>query len=422
MRATVPEPALTGAGVPGVRARIPGIDVARGLALLGMFAVHLLPLENLGPDGVPEPSWAALLFAGKASTLFAVLAGTGLALLSGGAVPHTGPRLAAVRRSVAVRALAIAALGMVLASLEAPVAIILVHYGLFFLAALPFLGLGARALAGWAGAWLLLAPWLLAILDALLSPGQLETSPGFTDLADPRLFLEDLLMGGYYPVLLWTGFILLGLCLGRLPLNRPSTAAWLFTGGTVLALGARFASAWLVSLPGAMESLARAAGTRTTELGAHLRSGSQLGGISDSGWFMAIDAPHSGAPLDVLLTAGSAVAVLGACQLLALGLGALEFGALRRGRALVVLWPLAGAGAATLTLYSAHLVALHYFPLDESALPAGAHLAIYVLVALGFGLLLKILGRRGPLEAGLHALALSVTGPPSGTTKRGRLD
>ncbi|GAA4360588.1 heparan-alpha-glucosaminide N-acetyltransferase domain-containing protein [Paeniglutamicibacter cryotolerans] len=417
MRSPLPEPTSVLGRDPGPRARIPGIDVARGLALLGMVAVHLLPLESPGPGGVPEPTWAALWFAGKASTLFAVLAGTGLGLLAGGAVPLARARLAVVRRSVAARAGIIAVLGLGLAALDVPVAIILAHYGLLFIVTLPFLGLGARALARWAVGWLLLAPWLLAGLDTLLSPGRLDGSPGFTDLADPASFAGDLLLGGFYPVLLWTGFILLGLFLGRLRLNRPATAVLLLCCGTVLAAGARLASDLLLGLPGALGSLARATDGDPAALPTHLRTGQHLGGVGNSEWFQAIAAPHSGSLLDVLLVAGTAVAVLGACQLLAMALSATG-----RGRAMVLLWPLAGAGSATLTLYSAHLLALHLVPVGESGLSATTHFAIYVAAALAFGLLLRLLGRRGPLESAVHAVARSAASAPSAVSQRGRLD
>ena len=57
-----------------------------------MMATHILPLSGAaGRDG--GPTWTALLFSGKASALFAVLAGVGLALLTGGARPHRAGRL-----------------------------------------------------------------------------------------------------------------------------------------------------------------------------------------------------------------------------------------------------------------------------------------------------------------------------------------
>ncbi|MGY2062520.1 heparan-alpha-glucosaminide N-acetyltransferase domain-containing protein, partial [Nocardia gipuzkoensis] len=72
----------TGENRSGTRAsaaRLIGVDAARGLALIGMMAVHVLP--DATDDG--DPTWSFTLFGGRASALFAVLAGVSVALLTG---------------------------------------------------------------------------------------------------------------------------------------------------------------------------------------------------------------------------------------------------------------------------------------------------------------------------------------------------
>ena len=66
--------------------RLVGIDAARGLALAGMMATHLLPAWN-ETTGDATLNW--ILFPGNAAALFALLAGVGLALSTGG---RTDPR------------------------------------------------------------------------------------------------------------------------------------------------------------------------------------------------------------------------------------------------------------------------------------------------------------------------------------------
>ena len=66
--------------------RIVGIDIARCLALVGMIATHVLAARN--PDG--SLGFAEVVAGGRASALFAVLAGVSLALMSGGAEPVRG--------------------------------------------------------------------------------------------------------------------------------------------------------------------------------------------------------------------------------------------------------------------------------------------------------------------------------------------
>jgi hypothetical protein len=105
---------------------------------------------------------------------------------------------------------------------------------------------------------------------------------------------------------------------------------------------------------------------------------------SDSWWWLAVPAPHSGTPLDLAATIGSSMAILGGCLLLARAAP----GAIR---------VLAAVGAIPLTLYSAHMVAL---AADRHAVAGGPvhllpQLAGVALVAAG----VRWAGRRGPLEA-----------------------
>ena len=89
--------------------RIVGVDVARALALLGMMATHILP----GRIGLDVP-WPQQLAGGRASALFAVLAGVSMALVSGRQRPVRGRERYAVSARLAVRALLIGALGLLL--------------------------------------------------------------------------------------------------------------------------------------------------------------------------------------------------------------------------------------------------------------------------------------------------------------------
>ena len=66
--------------------RIVGIDVARGLAVLGMMTAHVGP-DDHGP--IP-PGGFAQLADGRPAALFVVLAGLSLALLSGSTNPEIG--------------------------------------------------------------------------------------------------------------------------------------------------------------------------------------------------------------------------------------------------------------------------------------------------------------------------------------------
>jgi uncharacterized membrane protein len=63
------------------------VDAARGVALAGMASVHILPV--VARDGTETVAGAVA--AGRASALFAVLAGVGIALSTGGRVRPQRP-------------------------------------------------------------------------------------------------------------------------------------------------------------------------------------------------------------------------------------------------------------------------------------------------------------------------------------------
>src|SRR5262245_21878210 len=63
----------------GTLRRLAAVDATRGVALLGMIAVH--SLYESDPSGRPSLSFA--IFGGRAAAAFAVLAGVGLTFMTG---------------------------------------------------------------------------------------------------------------------------------------------------------------------------------------------------------------------------------------------------------------------------------------------------------------------------------------------------
>lgn len=389
-RDTAPPRSTPGKGAATVR--LSGIDAARGAALLGMMATHLMPM--FGTDKTLTPTWVGLVFSGRSAALFAVLAGIGLALATGKEHPGQGPQLWASRRGVAFRALLIAVVGLMLGGLEVNIAVILVHYAVLFLCMLPFLGLPARALCAWAGGWLLLSPvlgflvrpWLLAATPPL----QLGHNPGTDDLETPGRLLADLFFTGYYPVVQWMTYLLIGLAIGRLALSTAAVQLLLLGGGAVVAAAAKLLGIAAMDSWGGQAALQSLPG-QDSRLESLLQV--NLAGVeqTDSWWWLASAAPHSGTTLDLLHTTGVAAAVVGLCLLLGRIGGRLKVS---------FLLPLSGAGAMTLTLYSAHVWLVSGFP--EQRLPAGwTAEGMYwaqAIAAVAIGALFALLGRRGPLE------------------------
>ena len=382
----------------GAAVRLAGVDAARGLALLGMMATHVLP--TFESDAQLTPTWIGLTFSGRAAALFAVLAGIGLALSTGKERPLEGPELWAARRGIALRALVLWAVGLSLGGLDINIAVILVHYALLFLCVLPFVGLRPRRLWALAAGWLLatpvlaylLRPWLLAADPPL----QLGHNPGWEDLATPARLLGDLFLTGYYPVLQWLAYLLIGLAIGRLALSTTAVPALLLAAGTITAVLAKWLGVVLMEDLGGRAALQETLGDPAYPLESLLQV--NLAGVDQSGsaWWLASSAPHSGTTLDLLHTSGVAAAVVGLCLLL---------GRLGGWIQLDLLLPLRGAGALTLSLYTAHLcvmASLYGHPLPAGWTVDGVYWAQAIAV-LGLGAAFAALSWRGPLEWVGHA-------------------
>jgi uncharacterized membrane protein len=365
------------------RPRILGIDVARGVALVGMMAAHSFP--TLNGDGTPTVATAVA--AGRSAATFVLLAGVGLALLSGGRTVVQGRERTAVGAGLAVRAVLIGALGLALGLLSQIKGItedpILPFYGLLFLLAIPLLGLSPLVLAGVAVAAIALGPVLLvATADAGLPYAGFTGDPvPATAVQDPLGLLVRLFVTGEYPVVVYVAYLCAGLAIGRLDLTPRRVAWWLLGAGAALAVTARVVSSIVLYPLGGLAELTSQVGSEAGSAAALLWEHPNL---SSSWWYLAIPAPHSHTPVDVSHTLGSAMAVLGAALLLS------RVPAITR-----LLRPLAVAGGMVLTLYSAHLVVIATGFLRDRP---GLLYVVMVVGALVFAMLWKMRFAQGPLE------------------------
>lgn len=366
--------------------RLSGIDAARGIALFGMMSTHVFPLYV---EGTSQASWIGATFSGRSSALFALVAGIGLALLSGGNRMHDRAGISRDRRGIAARAVVIAMVGLMLGGLETNIAVILFHYGILFLMALPFIGMPLRRLCWWAAGWTLLSPVAAFLLrpwiQSNISPSSVDGNPALEHFAQPMSLLADILVTGYYPALQWLSYLLLGMLIGRLNLRSPGVQAGLLIAGVGVAGVAKFVSALLLGPLGGLAVLLETPQGQRFDIEAMLPV--SLTGIDQTGtwWWLAVSAPHSGTPLDLMHTAGTAAAVVGLCLLVA-----------RRLQWLLL--PLSAPGAMTLTLYSLHIWIMSIVDQQDVPLdPAPVYWA-QTTVFIAFGLLLRKLNARGPLE------------------------
>lgn len=366
----------------GSRPRLVGIDAARGLALLGMMAVHTINAYD--DDGSLSLAWT--LSAGKSAALFALLAGVGVAFSSGGHRQPTGQRWRADAASLAVRALLIGVVGLALGYVVplTDAAVILAYYALLFVFAIPLLTLSIRTLVVLTGTIAVVMPVLSHLLRASAELPSGGRNPTFADvLDDPLGLLGHLALTGAYPALPWLAYLCAGLAVGRSLLSSRRTVVTVTLVGAGLVAGAR-ATSWLLLdvLGGRAELEAVALQTMTADdVERVLRSGWAGTTPSDTGWWLATMAPHSSTPPDILNTIGIALVVLGICILI----GRTTTAPLR---------PLAAPGSMSLTIYSLHLLML-----SSAFLPGGmSELVIQVAAVVAFAVLWSRWHARGPLE------------------------
>ncbi|MGP6172015.1 DUF418 domain-containing protein [Microbacterium sp. A204] len=282
-------------------ARIAGVDLARGLAIIGMFAAHLLDTGD-GFVWTDPGSWTALVD-GRSSILFAMLAGVSIGLVTGGRTPLAGPQMSVARGRVAIRAAVLLVLGILLILTGVPVFVILPAYAILFLIALPFAGLPARIILWVAAVLALIMPFLQPLLDEL---------PIWQMPFGPEL---DVFIGWHYPFTIWIVFVLAGLGISRAGVTRTSVQVRMLIAGAVLAA----VGYGLALLPGAE---------------------------SDPYWRSVWSVePHSAGLFEVLGSAGFVLATLAICLLLC-RLSVLK----------AITLPLRAAGAMPLTAYTAQIV------------------------------------------------------------------
>ncbi|WP_438297407.1 heparan-alpha-glucosaminide N-acetyltransferase domain-containing protein [Streptomyces sp. HUAS TT7] len=387
--------------------RLQALDAARGLAVLGMFAVHV------GPR--PEPSGAGYLLIaadGRAPAVFTLIAGFSLALARGGTRPRPGqPPL----RATLIRCAVLALLGLTLAWLHTGILVILAFYAVYFLAAEPFTRLGAKVLIAVASCSVVLGPVLSYTLGPLFGHrlGGRGATPAIRDLAGWTGLaeaVEALLLSGAYPLLTYFPYLLVGMALGRIAdLRRPGPARLLVGWGAAGAV-AGYGLSWLaVTGPGnGYGALLRAvADHHPAALAADdpVRAvlGQQYGAIPSTSWhWLLVADPYSQTPLETLGNAGVGAALIG-----------LAVGAARSRLLAGPMRPLAAVGAMALSVYVAHALALAGFAHRASGWQV---LAAFCAAALLGCLLWQRLWRgtevrRGPLEWALRTITSRPVGP-----------
>ncbi|WP_055533634.1 DUF418 domain-containing protein [Streptomyces graminilatus] len=366
-----------------------------------MFAVHVGPFPTPG-GGVGD--WFLELSSGRASALFATLAGFSLTLIAGRLVPKTGQAGKQARNRVIIRAAVLLVVGTALAMTNFGGAGILNFYALYFLLSLPLLKLPARTLAFIAVTLAVVSPQLAYGLRALLTESAVHTIDSFDPIAQiSGVGVLDFALTGLYPALTWMTFVVTGMTLGRLDLDSWAVRRKLaVVGPAMIAFG--YGVSWLLlRVTGGAKEIAAQMAAQTAafkdpsaigdmslaEGGFDMPVGDQLWG-SDA-WGLLAAEPHSGSTFDLIGSLGIAITVI---LTVTVALERLEW--LRR-----LATPIIAVGTMSLTIYVSHILVILALPGEAAAPPQSASTGLllsFIAGAILFAAIWSRFFRRGPLE------------------------
>ena len=369
--------------------RLVGVDLARALAVFGMYVVHIGPPLS-ATHGVA--SWVRYLADGHSSVLFATLAGFSLMLIAGRFEPKTGLAGRQAKARIAIRAVILLALGTVMA-MEYGGVIILGFYGVYFLLALPLVRLSAATLAMIAAGLALVTPQLAFVLSARLSDSVQQSVNAYDPLRHlSEVGVLDLLLTGFYPALTWMPFVVAGMALGRMDLSAGAVQRRLAAIGAALVVGA-YGLSLLLAGRNALRSTAEdmsSSGSGAASMG----SGS--GGPQRAFSELLTAGPHTGTTFDIIGSVGVAILVIVGATVL--------IDRLPRLRRLAK--PVIAVGTMSLTAYVGHFVLSSSTAMSKGteSQSSWAPVLVFILGAVVFAWIWSRFFRRGPLE---HLLNLA---------------
>ncbi|MGW7408636.1 DUF418 domain-containing protein [Streptomyces sp. NPDC054833] len=377
--------------------RLIGIDLARGIAVFGMYTAHVGPDVSIG-----GPLGFLLETArGRSSALFALLAGFSLVIITGRPRPRTGrPGRQAVGR-VVIRAVVLLVLGYALTALGTDVDVILSFYGLLFVTVLPLYRLRAGTLALIAAAGAMILPQALHVIRNSIEEGNWADSVAAWDPLARMTGTDgitELMFTGAYPVLTWMPFLLAGMAVAKLDLTRPGVRARLALTGAVLGL-LGYGGSWLALrlVPHALTAVADATGGSAASAWWSDTVG-EPDGHAPLSWLL-VAAPHSQTTFSILGNTGVALLVVVACLTVAD----------RMPRLTRLATPVSAVGMMALTAYVLHIVALWFFTdvwyvaaVQDDTMAALPALLAFIGAAALLATVWTRLFRRGPFEHLLH--------------------
>ncbi|APG48967.1 DUF418 domain-containing protein [Phaeobacter porticola] len=341
--------------------RLQGLDLARYIAFAGMVIVNFkIAMGAEGGTGLIVAFTTAL--EGRAAACFVVLAGIGLGLAARRSEQSTISTT--IRRATFLMALGL--VNMVIFDAD-----ILHYYAIYFLLGAFLLRASTKQLSALVVTLILTFPVMIFTLD--YDAGWDWKLYTYSDLWTFSGFLRHLLFNGWHPVVPWFAFLLFGIILSRLPLQKWKFQVGLSLFGLVIYLG--------------VGGLSQLAVRRLSDINLELAQ-------------LVTTLPIPPMPLYMIAGLSAASIVIGTCLLLAPVLQRIGIAKL-----------LVPAGRQTLTLYIAHIL-IGMGTLEELGLLGGQTAATALLAALIFcafatvyALLWSRWAKHGPIEMAMRKIA-----------------
>lgn len=365
--------------------RLPGLDMARFLAFVGMVLVNFKLAANASISEASPQILVSLsnLLEGRAAALFVILAGLGIGIGLKNALAK-GKVKSDLRLRQAKRGFVLFVFGLLnLIIFEAD---ILHYYGLYFLCACLIIGMGRRALLSLAFAIILLSPVLMLIWN--YETGWDWDNLHYQDMWSVTGFIRHTLYNGFHPILPWIAFLLLGMALAQMELTSTAKRIRIAAAGGILMM-AGYIFGQMSQQIAALPELAKEADL--LELIAVLTSTS----------------PMPPSPIYMLSASGSALIMVVICLWLGDWFGK-------------KIWvqPISATGQQALTLYIAHIL-IGMGVMEEMGWISAtgspvigpdlglvfAYAALFILCCILYSFLWKRYFGSGPLERLLRKLA-----------------
>ncbi|MBC3185923.1 DUF418 domain-containing protein [Corynebacterium sp. zg-331] len=357
--------------------RLDGIDLARALAIIGMFYMHTW--GHLWGDNLLYNA-----FEGRSSILFAVLAGISVVLLT-----KSRDTLTSVLQLVG-RGVILVGIGLAISLDSVGPIVILVTYGFLYILVAPLvfrLNLMITTIAA-AAAALFLPLFSFELRRVLPDPPAYGATPTLALIANGQWseFWQYLFATGLFPLMTWTPVFLAGVAAGKFLFTTDQAARWLAViGAPLFLLG--YGGSWLyLHLSDFQErySAFHPDGAVATDFLLH-----NAYGVTPTDWYtwLFLYVPHSGSIAEILSSTGISLFVIGLCLI-----------ACRTPLFNDLVYPLRDLGKMPLTAYVGHILAIGYLNANGHNIAEPGFALINLLGPIVFAMIWFRLWRRGPIE------------------------